>query len=377
MQFYIANVGHLLPYAVLLIAYLLLSSQSELLKSKIFAVSALGLLLVFIGFGEVKTPDMERYREMYEALGAGYFFAIEPSFIFLSVVFNALGFDYHILFFTYSFITLTFIYLGIRNYTNYIKLSLLFYILVPACFLNLFVEMREVSAVAIAFYATSLLRHKNIKLKKTRVLFFAILSIIFHYSAIVYWVVFFLTYRFNVRRHSFFLHLVLLSLSLLIPTSVLINGFHIIAYPFLPAKYQGYFNIFIDMESQLAESGQILKSIIYTLMASFFSYCGASLEENDDAHMSVNLFVIGVVILNLTRAFSDISRLAYFFLILQIILFPLFLEKIKNQIQALWCTYLVVIFYLAQFTWGLFYYSEETGSYIFLHYQNAIMSALR
>ena len=86
---------------------------------------------------------------------------IEPSFLLFCKVLNGLGFDYHALFFVYSFITLVFVYLGIKNSTGHVKLSLLLYVLIPSCFLNMFVEMREVCAIAIVLYAMSSLRGKG------------------------------------------------------------------------------------------------------------------------------------------------------------------------------------------------------------------------
>jgi len=335
------------------------------------------LLVIFAGLGENMTPDMDRYRSMYEAVGSGYLIPIEPSFNFFSKVLNGLALNYHSLFFVYSFITLAFVCIGIKNYTDHFKLSLLLYVLIPSCFLNLFVEIREICAVAIVFYATSLIVKRNIKQRFIKVLFFLILSILFHYSAIIYWVLFVLLYKFLKRRNSIWIHLAILSVSLLIPTSVLIASIHAVAYPFLPGKYQGYFNIFMEMESQLAESGQVLKSVVYTLMACFFSLWGARLEKQDNAHIFVNLFVVGVVILNLTRSFADISRLAYFFLIFQIVIFPLIVQKQKHKIKALSVAYLIVVFYFTQFIWGLFFYSEEAGSYVFLHYQNVLLSMLQ
>ncbi len=378
MQLYIDNASHLVPYAVLLLVYLVLAYHDDLLKVRSLTTGMILLLLIgFAGFREIMTPDMERYRAMYEYIGSENSLAIEPSFVYLSQLFNRLNFGYHAIFFIYSFITITFVYSGIVNYTIKHKLSLLLYVLIPSCFLNLFVEMREVSAVAIAFYATSLIINRETKFKVVKVLFFAILSITFHYSAIIYWVVFAVFYKFIKIRHSTWYHLFLVSISLLIPTSVVIAGIHALAYPFLPGKYQGYFNMFLEMENQLTESGQLLKSLIYTLMAGLFSFWGSRFEKEDDAHIFVNLFVVGVIVLNLTRSFADISRIAYFFLIFQIVIFPLIVQRQRHTMRALWCACLIVGFYFTQFIWGLFYYSEEAGSYVFLHYQNALFSMMR
>lgn len=334
-------------------------------------------MLLFAGLREVMTPDMERYKELYHIVIAGNSAEIEPSFIFLSKILNAFGLDYHALFFAYTLITLVFLYLAISNCTRHIRLALLFYILIPACFLNLFVEMREVAAISIAFYATSILRQDDRKFRFYRVLFFALLSVLFHLSAIAYWAFFCASYGFIKRRRSIAIHCTALVLSLVVPTSAVIGLVRVIAYPFLPAKYQSLINVFLVSGTTLAEPGQIIKSLVYTLMAVCFIIWDSPLPEDDQEHLSVNLFVAGVVLMNLTRGFGDISRLSYYFLIFQVIIWASPLARIKDRIFRMTAVYGVVLFYLTQFLWGLFYFSVEAHDYVFLHYRNVLFSSLQ
>ena len=375
-QFLIANAEQLLPYGFLLLAFLLLAFQSELARNRFFDAPVLFLLVLFAGFRDTMTPDMERYRQMYESIGTGESIALEPGFVFLSKLLNALGLDYHAFFFAFTFITLLFVYLGIRNYTCHVKLSLLLYVLIPACFLNLFVEMREASAVAVAFYATSLLNRKDIRFRIPIVFTLALLSLAFHFSAILYWPIFLLSYKFIKKPHSVALYLVLLIGTLMIPTSLFIGAISVVAFPFVPAKYQNYITLFMDIQAR-AESGQLLKTLIYVVIAVSLVLWRPPMKNRDEDHLPLNLFVIGVVILNLTRSLAVASRLSYFFLLYQIIVFPSLLETVKNRISRLVAAYGVVLFYFAQFAYGLAYYSEEASNYPFLHFQNAFFSLLR
>lgn len=377
LQFFVANAGHLAPYAILLLLYLTLSLQSEVLHNRVFAAPALALLLFFTGFREAITPDLQRYKEMYENIGGANSLSMEPSFRLISESLHAIGFDYHALFFTYSLITLLFVYLGIKNYGEQIKLSLLLFVLLPGYFLNMFVEMREVCAVAIAFYATSLLSQREIRHRIWKCLIFAALSVLFHYSAILYWVIFLLSRKATRKAYSPGFYLAILLGSLCIPTSALTGFIHLAAYPILPPKYQGYINLFMALETNLAESGQMLKSLIYIAIAVFFIFSGRSGQDDERYRVQLNLFVIGVVILNMTRSFADISRLAYFFLIYQITIFPFIVVRMRERSYQVLAAYSLFLFYFAQFVWGLFFYSEEAGSYVFLHYQNVLLSALR
>jgi transmembrane protein EpsG len=377
LELFIASAGDLTPYAILLLIYLLLSVQSELSGSRTFAVPALGLLVLFAGFREAMTIDMERYSLMYSHVDALSIISIEPSFLFLSHLLNGLGFDYHALFFTYTLITLTFVYLGIRNYTANTKFSLLLYVLLPGCFLNLFVEMREVAAVGITFYATSVLSRKDVKWRLTIVCVLAALSICFHYSALAYWGIIVVSYKVIKRPHSLFFYYFLLISTLLIPTSVLIGAIDVLASPILPTKYHGYLGLFMETETSLAESGQLLKNIVYILIGAVCVYWRSPLDHNDDDHVPLNLFVIGVVILNVTRSFAEASRLAYFFTIYQIVILPTTRARLRAGVMRLTAAYAVVLFYLAQFAWGLFYYSDEWDTYPFLHYQNVVFTIFR
>lgn len=378
IQFYINSLPHLLPYALLLLAYLFLSFRAEISKDRWFGVPTLIILCLFAGFRDaIMTPDMERYRWLYVSAGEGQRVALEPSFVYLSRFFHALGFDYHALFFTYTLVTLTFIYLGIKNYSPYIKLSLLLYILIPASFLNMFVEMRQVCAVAIAFYATSLLVKDEVKYRLFRFIIFAILAVLFHYSALLYWPLFFLVYKFVKREHSTSLYLALLAISFLIPPSAFVTAARIIAEPMAPARYRGYIDAFIELQKHQAESGQLIKSVVYTLMAACFIFSRRAIRDDEKEQMPLNLFIIGVVILNLTRSFAAISRIAFYFITFQIIIFPFIAMRVKDRARAILATYSLVLLYLLQFVYGLFYYAIETDSYVFLHFQNAIFSIFK
>jgi hypothetical protein len=359
------------------VAYLLIAFQGEVVRSRTFSVvAALGILVIFSGLRGTMTPDMERYAFIYnQPLSPSS--GVEPSFFLLARLLRAMGFDYHALFFAYTLITLLFTYLGIRNYTSHVTLSLLLYVLLPGYFLNLFVEMRELSAVAIAFYAMSVLKRKHIKMRMPLFLALMILAFCFHYSAVFCLATVLIAYKFIAKPHSKKVYLLLLFGTLLIPTSFLMGAINLFATPLLPARYQGYITMFMQVESSLAESGQLLKTLIYVAIATLFVYWRSpALNKNDDPS-PLNLFVIGVVILNITRSFAAASRLSYYFLIYQIILFPEILAGVKDRVGRLLAAYTVVLFYLAQFMWGLFYYSVETGGYPYLHYQNVLFSLFK
>ena len=376
-QFFVDNAVHLLPYVLLLLAYLLLSFQSELVSRRVFAFSSIGLLVLFVGLRGAMTPDMHRYMWMYEDYTGSAATTLEPSFFVLSHVLHALGLDYHALFFSYTLITFVFVYLGIRNQTSHVRLALLLYVLVPGYFLNLFVEMREMCAVAIVFYAVSVFRRTEMRHRLPIFVVLVALSIVFHVSAILFWMIFLPTYPLIRKPHSSFTYWSSILASLLIPTSFLIRAVSLLAMPVVPGRYQGYINGFLEFEAGQTESGQLLKTLIYAAMAVCFIYWYRSKQGEEVDPAPLNLFVIGVVLLGLTRSFAAASRLSYFFVIYQIILFPAIVQRVRDRVMRLLTAYATLLFYLVQFIYGLFFYSVEAANYPYLHYQNALFSIFK
>lgn len=377
LQFFIASLPHLVPYLLLLVAYLLLAFQSELLEDHTFAVPAVIVLSLFVGLRGTMTPDMERYSWIYQHTNGLDAEGIEPSFYILSRVLHAFGLDYHALFFSYTLITLIFVYLGIRSQTPHVKLALLLYVLLPGYFLNLFVEMREMCAVAIVFYAVTVFGRKGTKTRLPMFIGLAALSVAFHFSAFFFWLIALLAWKFIRKPHAPWMYSSMIVGSLLVPTSFLINLINLAAMPILPGRYHGYVDMFLQLETGLTESGQLLKTLIYAAMAVCFIFWWRPKEGEQRDFAPLNLFVIGVVLLGLTRSFAAASRLSYFFLIYQIIIFPGVLGRVRDRFVRLLSAYGTVLFYLAQFTYGLFFYSVEAGNYPYLHYQNVIFSVFK
>jgi hypothetical protein len=377
MDVFFNNFDHLLPWVLLLTAYLALSFHAELTNRRVFILASLTLLVVFAGLRQPFTPDAGRYRSMYQDPDLLNATMIEPSFILISKGLNALGFDYHALFLVYTAITLTFIYAGIDNLTRHIRLALFLYISIPACFLNLFGEMRQVCAIAIAFYATSILLKKETRHRTLKVFAWAIVSIFFHYSAFLYWMILLCLYKLARKSYPALLYVAAMGISVAIPTSAVISVFMFLMSPFMPPKLESILDAFLRSTSSMAEAGQLLKSAIYVAMGLFFVLRLRRHEDDPKFRVLVNLFVLGVIILNLARGFAVASRLAYYFLIYQIVLFPEILDEVRERARSLLAGYTLVLFYLGEFLWGLFFFSTEVQGYIYMHYQNALFSILR
>ena len=354
--------------------------MSHFSKTKFFFYLSIFLILIFVGFKDIMSPDFERYAITFENIENIGFETFEPLFFVFSKILKILGFNYYALFFLYSFLTILFILLGIKKMTKYQAFSFLLFLLVPGFFLNMFVEMRQILAVAIAFYSVALFLDK----KKTWLLF-AILSAMTHYSAIFFWLIFGFIYKFLPKIYSLKTYAVLLILSFVFTGifkfdiqifKTLIPFLNII--PFFQ-KYIYYVNYRLEGGIEQVEF-QFFKNIFYIVNVLFLIYIFklSNRKTNDIKDMMsrkiilLNLLFIGVLILNIAFYDAPISRIAYYFLIFQIVIIPniIFDLKMKEVKVLILCFYFFI--YVLMFIKGLFYYSEEAQDYIFLNYKNIL-----
>ncbi len=372
-----------LPYFFILFSYIVLSLTSYVSKSKVFFYLALIVIILFVGFKDIMSPDFERYAIAFENI-ENIGFRIEPLFFVFSKILKILGFDYYALFFLYSFLTILFILLGIKKMTNYQAISFLFFLLVPGFFLNMFVEMRQMLAVAITFYSVALFLDK----KKTWLLF-AILSAMAHYSAIFFWLIFGFIYKFLPKIYSLKTYAILLILSFVF---VGIFKFDIQIFkailpllniiPFFQ-KYIYYVNYRLEGGIEQVEF-QFFKNIFYIVNLLFLVYIFklSNRKTNDIKDVMsrkiilLNLLFIGVLILNIAFYIAPISRMAYYFLIFQIVIIPNTIFDLKMKEVKVLILYFYFFIYVLMFIKGLFLYSEEAQNYIFLNYKNILFKEI-
>lgn len=373
-----SNAIQLLPYLTFLAIFVLFCLCSELTGNKWFRLPAFTLALLFAGLRNALSPDMERYRFFYEHYRSGeYTKLIEPSFVLISAVLNKLGLDYHALFFFYTFITLGFVFAAINNLTRYVKTSTLLYILVPYLFLGLFIEMRQECAVAVVFYAMSLFYKEDLKFRTIKVIFFAALSVAFHYSAAGYWVIFFLSLKFLRKEFSLTTYITSLVGTILLPSWVVLYAAYAVLYPILPAEYRLHLDDLRSLGQQVSGAHSVLSIAIYNSLALIFILARKFIVQPPELFRRfVNIFVLGVLFLNLTRAYGDLARFADYFIIYEIVLLPEVLYRIGKPYLRPAVIYFAFLLYCVHFVHGLYYLNEETDTYIFLHYQNVLFSGL-
>ncbi|MDK2814623.1 MAG: hypothetical protein PWP18_536 [Thermoanaerobacter sp.] len=374
----------ILPYLIIIALYLAMSFFSKLYKHKGFWIIGLIFVLFFVGFKDKMSPDLKRYAFMYENYGMLSHKLIEPGFIFFAFILNKLGFSWVALFFVYSSLTILFIVLGIKNFSDKIVFAFLIFLLVPGFFLNMWVEIRQMLALSLVFYAVSLI-NVNTRYKKFKFILSLFSSIIFHYSSIIFWLLFFSLKKFLPRKFSFYTYSVILLVSIIIPfidmdefIFKIVNK--ILSYFSIMAKYTYYFESYLERKEAGLNFFNLLKSMTYTFLGFFISFYYNKFNKfhgyDRTNNILLNLFVIGVLILNISIFNNPISRIAYYFLIYQIVLIPNLIYKFEKKETKILILYLFLLFYFAQFLKGLFYYSTEAESYIFLHYKNVLINRI-
>jgi hypothetical protein len=332
------------------------------------------------------SPDFERYAYMYENIESFGFDALEPFFIIMSFFLKSLGFDYYALFFIYAFLTILFILLGIKEFSKHYAIAMLLYLLVPGFFLNMFVEMRQVLAVATVFYAVGLILNK-----KRHGYFLAFLSIITHYSAMFFWFIFIIFKKFFGKQYFLWFYVISLVMSFVLVVifrldlaffNFLFMIFNSLSsfLPFLQ-KYLTYLALVISGEVSQVQA-QLLKNTFYILNTLFLLYVlRYIIKEHNSIHPMadlkrdnylINFLTVGTIILNISFYVAEVSRIAYYFLIFQIVLIPNIILKIPNfYIRYLF--FIIILFvYISMFIKGLLYYSEEWQDYIFFNYKNIL-----
>jgi len=375
----------ILPYFIVLFSYSILSLTSYVSKSRVFFYLAILIIILFVGFKDIMSPDFERYAYNYENIESFGFDALEPFFIIISLFLKSFGFDYYALFFIYAFLTILFILLGIREFSEHYAIAMLLYLLVPGFFLNMFVEMRQSLAVAIVFYAVGLILNK-----KRRGYFFAFLSIITHYSAMFFWLIFMIFKKFFSKKYFLWFYVISLVASFILVVIFRLDlaffNFLFMIFnsltSFLPflQKYLTYLALVISGEVSQVQS-QLIKNIFYILNTLFLLYVlRYVIKGNNNIPMAdlekdnylINFLTVGTIILNISFYIAEVSRLAYYFLIFQIVLMPNIILKIPNFYIRYLCFIIILLVYISMFIKGLFYYSEEWQDYIFFNYKNIL-----
>ncbi len=339
-------------YIITIFVFVVVAFISEVYKNNKFIYIFLIYLIIFSSTRDIVNFDMENYKKMYENYKFLSALQIEPGFIFFSWLFNYVTSSPYLLFFSYSLLNTLFVFFSIKNLTPYIKSSLFLYLTIPMLYLSTLIGIRQSLAEAIMFFAASLL----FKGKIFSFLFFGILSIMFHYSAVLILIIICLIYLFlkNRVKINFLFSIITISLILnfLNIDRFFLNFALMLLYPLLPEKYVRYAYLLIEQEGTALKGFSIYTTLLFNILSIFSIYCNHILIKRGYIHenygLIINILALGTVYMNLFGEFSDVTaRIFYYFIFYYTILIPLAIYRIHTtQIKKNLISYVMFIFLL-------------------------------
>jgi hypothetical protein len=339
-----------LGYIITILIFVASSILSKLYKNNKFMYIFLLYLIAFSSTRDIVNFDMRNYKEMYENYKFLSMSQVEPGFIFLCWVLNHFTSSPYLLFSTYSLQNILFVYFGIKNFTPYVKSSFFLFLTIPMLYLLTLIGIRQSLAEAIMFFATSLL----FRGKKLLFLLFGILAVLFHYSAIVVFIItglIYLIFKNKVKPKFMFLILIVsLMINFLSLNKFLLEISLKFLFPLLPEKYSIYAQLLLT-EGKTALTGfSIYTTSLFNILTMLTSYYSVILLRmgclRKNYGLIINLLLIGTVYMNLFGKFSDVTaRIFYYFIFYYVILIPFIIYKMfRNQINKVLIVYALSLF---------------------------------
>ncbi len=357
------------PYMSLLLIYsTVFLTPKPYRKYLLYAVIA--LVIFFGGFKDIMSPDFVRYKIMFENYQRLHLSTIEPLYILISWILNQLNMSFYALSFIYFFLTIIFLVTSLKNFTNYVEYAFFIWLTIPGFFLNTFVEMRQMLAVAFFVSAISLW----IKEPKGRLLYpviLFILSALTHYSSVFATFLFFATYKIAKRKYSLAFYTIMLFLGFVIGISGIAVQLMKVIEPVIPQKYMPY--LFGSKADYLKLSVYLFYALVIVILNRYID-TNHMKKPNRSNPILLNLFIIGVFVLLISPS-SEISREAYYFLILQTALVPNLLHTLKTKYpeEKILLIYIFTMFFVTQYIYGLFFVPKEIGRFVYIPYKNVFL----
>lgn len=283
---------------------------------KRFSFFLYGILFVTIfvsGFRYNVGYDYGMYRNYF--LGLDNREGIEPFFRFLVYIFQEFFSEPQILFFIYSFFTITILWYAIRKITIYIRTSFLIYLLIPGLYINTFSIIRQGLSESIMFLAI----YYYINNKNYHFIFLSLVAGLFHYAAFFVAFILVVLKYFLIRSYNNLIYFSFIIISLVLYQL----NFAQLVIGFLVERYSQYLT--------LDDKVPLIKLIVSNLFVLFIVYMRDRIIRNKQDLVMLNLFVFGSLVVNLFADFLPIARLSYYFIISQIIIVPNLIYSFKNN----------------------------------------------
>lgn len=278
-----------------------------LFKKNIFLFLISYIYLLFLGgFRSFETgTDVNNYYQIFKYIqdgGESFSFAakiVEPGWFIINwlcaVTFN----DFRAVLFVSIFLSTLPIFIRAWNYREKTFSIILYYVLL-FFYLNSYNIMRQMIAVSFVFYSLLFLEQK--KMKKFYILI--MMASLFHYSAL-----FCLIFPYYLRKIKLSLPLVL---TFIVVTYI--AGVYILPIIFSKLPFIGKYSFYLMNDSASGSLSRLLLNIFFIFIYATCHYAKKNIY--------LKLFFAGILIYNILAFSPAAARLALYFIVAQLSLFP-------------------------------------------------------
>ncbi len=302
---------------------------------------ALGVILFFAGFRYEIGYDYSQYLSVY--MFNSELDKWEPLFNVLVRLTRMIdfGLDSQFMFLFFSIFTVLVVYNALKKLTPHYRMGILLYLLIPSLYLNTFSIIRQGIALAILFYGLQFIAKENPDYKKYMLV--AIVAFLFHYSSIFVSLVYILGVMFFQKNHSWIFYTFSILGSFFLSFAHL--GKTILMYA------PGHFSAYADNLGYTVSPLKILVVNVFFLF--LFLQRNTFIRTKFDIYLFNSMF-IGLIIFNVFSDFWFVSRLAQYYMVAEIVLIPIYLYSIKDNMMRKILFVLFLLYYLFNFNYALY-----------------------
>ncbi len=318
----------------------IVNGESRLSFGNGFMYLALGAMIFFAGFRYEIGYDFPKYAAGY--LHDSELDKWEPVFNFFVRLIREVNFglDMQGMFLFFSSLIIIILYKALKNLTPTYRLGILLYLLIPAFYLNSFSVIRQGVAMVILLYGLQYITGAKPNYKKYALM--ALLAFMFHYSSIIVSFSYLIGTKFFNRVHSWVIYLFFILVSIFL-SFVNIAQYILIMLP-------GRFHLYAYHTADIS----ILKLLIVNGFFLFFMVQKDHIIKTRLDRYLFNSIFIGLVLFNFFSQFADVSRLAQYFLMSEIVLVPMYLRTMKDILLRKVLLIIFLVYYLFNFNYALY-----------------------
>ena len=284
----------------------------------------------------------------------------EPLFNFFTRIIREVNFglDSQAIILFFSILTLSIVYIAIKKFSPYYRTSVLLYLLIPALYLNSFSVIRQGIAMAILFYALYFL---TVKIDRRKYLLLGFVAFMFHYSSIFIVIIYLSLENFFNRTYSWIVYMTGIGISIFL----YITGMGRIIVQMLP----GHFSVYTQWDFKVS----ILKLLIVNAFFIFLMLQKKQFVHTRFQRFALNSIFLATVIFNVFADLVFVTRIAQYFLIVEIVLVPMYIYSFRSKLKQQVVLVGFLAYYMFNFNYAIYrdiQYNTGNQKHFLVPYEN-------